>query len=583
MHRQAWVGLFLITLLMFLWTFWLSYTYAPSERLSSEPKAVDTTARTGVSSSPPAPSRQAVFGPYTPFTEGRDSIVIVETAVARYIFGTRGARLVQHQLKDYTTSAGKPVQLWDSTQKSAFIFAEGRNIIPSDSLYFQLVHAPRSPIREGSDSVVFRLSFSPDTFIQVTYLLQGLRYELKWRVWFRGLRARLRNPYLIHSVAYATPQTEPSAKQMWPHCALYYLQAEDVESLTPEEDEKVQRSLHGKIHWVAAKGQFFCAIFHGEEPFVAAEIQSLPTPALPVYHLNLMVPFQGEKVGEVWYLGPTRYGLLRSYGAQYEAQLSLGWAFIRYINTLFIIPVFAFLERYIANYGLIILILALLVKIILSPITWRTYLIGAKMQVAYELPEVKALEEKYKDQPDKLMIERTLLLRQLGINPLSGCVPALLQMPIFFAMVSFFPNAFELRQKKFLWASDLSSYDDLIRWGFNLPLLGDHLSLFALLMTLSLVAYTYFTQQSQPAAANPALKWLPYITPIVFFFFLNSSSAALSWYYTVLNGLTIVQVIFMKRLVNKEEIVRRLRAYQQKQQRRTLGAERARLRRWLGR
>ncbi len=576
---------------MFLWTFWMARTSVPSAPSADTLTTPTLSGRDSTAALQPpsagkgmdSSARAARYGAYAPFTQGKDSLFSVETPYARWVFGTRGARLVAYTLPGFRTAEGKPVVLWDSSQVQRFLFAEGRTILASDELYFTLVHAPRAKVT-GQDSVVFRLAFSPDTFIQVVYRLSGADYRAGWEVRFVGLAGRLRNPYLLHSFRYRTPLTEASAELMRPHCAFYYKQSEEVASLTPDDEEMVQQALQGRIRWVSAKGQFFCTLFQGEEAFSDVVLRSLPYgDGLPVYEAELQLPLVDGKAQETWYFGPTRYTLLRQYGEGYEKQLNLGWSFIRYINTAFIIPVFGFLEKFIPSYGLIITILAFLVKVILSPLTWRSYLVGVRMQVIQELPEVKALEEKYKDQPDKLMLERSLLFQQLGVNPLSGCVPLLLQIPIFFAMTSFFPNAFELRQQSFLWASDLSSYDAVLRWGFHIPLLGDHLSLFALLTALSTLAYTYFTQQAQPAA-NPSLKWLPYLTPAIFFLFLNSYSAALSWYYFVLNVLTIAQTLVMKRFVDKEALVRKLREVQRKKQNKAeIAQKRARMQRWFRR
>ncbi|MCX7763619.1 MAG: membrane protein insertase YidC [Bacteroidia bacterium] len=586
MQRQTWIGLFLITLLMFLWTLWLARSSAPTPSASERDTTQIQSAvkkDTSLTSLMDSAALRARFGAYAPFVKGGDSLFSVETQYAVFEFGTRGARLHRYLLKGFHAQKSQPLYLWDSLHKHAFLFAEGRTIISSEQLFFSLIYAPKGPILSGEDSVVFRLSLAPDTFIQVTYYIPAKSYHFRSSVAFHGMRGRLRNPYIVQTITYETPQTEPSSEAMRPYCALYYRQADEVESVTPDEEERIQKVLQGRIRWVSAKGQFFCALFQAEEAFSSAILTSLPYTNLPKYQIELQLPLHNDRAQQQWYLGPTRYTLLRSYKEGYEQQLNLGWSFIRYINTGFIIPVFAFLEKYIASYGIIITILALLVKIILSPLTWRSYLLGARMQIINELPEVKALEEKYKDDPNKLMIERSLLYQQLGVNPLSGCVPLLLQIPIFFAMTSFFPNAFELRQKSFLWTHDLSSHDTLISWGVDIPLIGDHLSLFALLTALSTLAYTYFTQQGQ-SSTLPSLKWLPYLTPVIFFFFLNGYSSALSWYYFVLNVLTIVQTILMKRFINKEELIRKLRDTQRKKQNKAqIAQQRARLRQWMKR
>lgn len=505
------------------------------------------------------------IGPYSRFIEAPESVLVVQTPTYTATFSTRGAALVRYTLPRYQDGFGNPIILWDSRQKSELTFAEGRYLVPLHRLSFEPVYCPRGPVEKSPDSAVFRLTLAPDTFIQVVYRFVPNDFHILREITFHNLKERLRNPYLAHHLYIETPQTERSVKQMLPYTALYYRQGEDVDHLTPDEDEKVEKTFQGSISWVSVKGQFFAQLFRCDGGYGSVTLRSLPfsEAELPRYELTLQLPLENGTTREALYFGPLRYTYLKAYSWNYEKQLNLGWAFIRYINTGFIIPVFQFLERYVPSYGVIIAILALLVKILLSPLTWQSYVAAARMQVINELPEIKALDEKYKDDPNKLMLEKSLLYRELGVNPLSGCIPLLLQMPIFFAMVSFFPSAYELRQQSFLWAKDLSTYDELIRWGVHIPILGDHLSLFALMTALTTLAYTILSPQST-STTTPGMKWLPYLTPAIFFLFLNSYSAALSWYYTVLNVLTIGQTLLMRRLVDKEAITRKLRERRQK-------------------
>ncbi len=564
---------------MFLWTLWLAQSAQPSSPQQNLPANIDSVTNS-TSIAEPESNEILDIGPYERFLGRAESLFVVETPLYRAVFSTRGAILKSYTFTQYRDASDKPVSLWDERQKSELTFAEGRYLIPLHKLTFELSYLPKNPVRKTVDSIVFRLMLAPDTFIQITYQITPEDYHIKRKIVFHNFRDRLRNPYLVHRIMLQTPQTERSAKLMRPYTALYYRQGEEVDYFQPEEDEKIEKTFQGNIHWVCAKGQFFTQLFRSDAGYGAVTLRSFPTPeeALPQYEFILQLPLEDGLAREALYLGPLRYTYLKSYGQDYEKQLSLGWNFIRYINTGFIIPVFQILERYIPSYGIIIAILALLVKILLSPLTWQSYLAGARMQVINELPEVKALDEKYKDDPNKLMLEKSRLYRELGVNPLSGCIPILLQMPLFFAMVSFFPSAFELRQQSFLWAKDLSTYDDLIRWGFDIPILGSHISLFALLTALTTLAYTVLSPQST-STTTPGMKWLPYLTPIIFFLFLNSYSAALSWYYTVLNILTISQTIIMRRMVDKEAIIQKLR--QRRQKRNSAGTMRQPVPRWF--
>ena len=579
MSREGWIGIFLITILMFLWTLWLAYSARPQAPQKENPVPTDSIEKT-TPATEDRPEQALDIGPYARFIGLPESVLVVQTPLYRAFFRTTGAALMSLELTRYQDASGKPVTLWDERQKSELTFAEGRYLIPLHKLSFEVTYLPKTPIEKAPDSAVFRLTLAKDTFIQVVYRFQPEDYHIEREIIFQNFNDRLRNPYLVHHVIIETPQTERSASLMQPYTALYYRQGEDVDYLQPDEDEKIEKTFQGNIYWISAKGHFFTQLFRNDAGYSAVTLRSLPFSKgeLPKYEITLQLPMEEGRLRESLYLGPLRYTYLKKYGRDYEKQLNLGWSFIRYINTGFIIPVFQVLEKYIPSYGIIIAILALLVKILLSPLTWQSYLAGARMQVINELPEVKALDEKYKDDPNKLMMEKSLLYRELGVNPLSGCIPLLLQMPLFFAMVSFFPSAFELRQESFLWAKDLSTYDDLIRWGFHIPILGEHISLFALMTALTTLAYTLLSPQST-STTTPGMKWLPYLTPVIFFLFLNSYSAALSWYYTVLNILTITQTLIMRRMVDKEAIIQKLR--QRRQKRSNAGVMRQSVPRWL--
>ncbi|MCS6789704.1 MAG: membrane protein insertase YidC [Bacteroidia bacterium] len=586
MSRNTALALFLLTLFMFLWTIAFSWwgISSSSQSASSSPSAQADSVKAPTAlptASDSVDKLRAQYGAYARFLEGGETLFVVQTRAARYRFSSRGARLIAHEIPLYKDHAGKPVSLWDTTQHLQVLFAEGRSIISTERLHFIPVHIPQNPVMQGEDSVVFQLPIAQDTFVRISYLLRAGDYRLRWRIAFHGLAQRLRNPYLSLHVAYRTPQTEISPKQMLSYCALYYKQGEDVESIRPDEDEVEEKVLQGKIDWVSFKGHFFCTILQAQSGFTTARLQNLPFQHLPVSRAELQLPLEGQAAEMEWYLGPARYSLLASYEQEYERQIELGWSIARYINTLLVIPVFTFLEKYIPSYGVIIILLALFIKVLLSPITWQSYRSAIRMEIVHSLPEFKQLEEKYKGQPDKLMIERSLLYKQVGVNPLQGCIPALLQLPIFSAMYSFFPNSFELRQKDFLWVQDLSSYDALLHWGFSIPIIGNHLSLFALVTSVTTLLYS-LSMSSTPSTADPSLRWMVYIFPVIFFFFLNDASAALSWYYTVINLLTIGQTWLMKRFTNREAILAQIRAYQRrKTQKQEIAQYRMRMSKWF--
>ncbi len=262
----------------------------------------------------------------------------------------------------------------------------------------------------------------------------------------------------------------------------------------------------------------------------------------------------------LFYAGPLDVEILKQYDRDMLYQVEMGYGPLKYVNRYLIIPTFNFLEGIFSSYGLIIFLLALMIKLLTYPMTWKTHISTAKMRVVNQTPEIKALDEKYKDDPTKLQQEKMGIYRQLGVSRFGGCWPMLLQYPFLVALFFFFPNSIDLRQQSFLWAPDLSTYDSVLELGFNIPWYGDHVSLFTLLMTASVFAYTIINQKMQAqVVANPVMKYFPYIMPIILLGFLNSYSAGLSWYYLVANLLSITQTMITKRFVNEDKLLAQMR------------------------
>jgi YidC/Oxa1 family membrane protein insertase len=229
------------------------------------------------------------------------------------------------------------------------------------------------------------------------------------------------------------------------------------------------------------------------------------------------------------------------------------------------IYVFKFFEKYIPNYGLIILLFAFLIKLIVFPLTYKSYVSMAKLRVLNGTPEMKELDEKFKDDPQKQQVQKMAIYKKMGVSPLGGCLPMLLQWPILISMFFFFPQSIELRQKAFLWAHDLSTYDSVLELGFSIPGYGDHVSLFTILMAISIYIYTYFQQKSQPTnAAMPFMKYLPYIFPIIFVIFLNNYASGLSWYYFAANIISIIQTTSIRASLDDEKLLAEMRSNLQK-------------------
>ena len=353
--------------------------------------------------------------------------------------------------------------------------------------------------------------------------------------------------------------------------ALYYMYPDgDVKNLSEGKNEK--KELTERLKWVSCKNQFFSAVLMARGNFAAANLDSRVLESDPDYikamAMDLTVDYSSALANPasfVFYLGPNSYPLMK--GVQtgifpdedmhLTDMIPLGWWAFRWINTLIIIPVFSFLGSFISNYGIIILLLTIFIKLILYPFTYKSLISQAKMRLL--APEIKALEQKYPGQENamKRQQESMALYSRAGANPMSGCLPMLLQMPVLIAMFWFFPSAIELRGESFLWAKDLAAPDAIISWTANIPFIsstfGNHISLFCLLMTATNILYTYNTQQSQ-GTSMPGMKWMMYMMPLMFLFIFNNYAAGLSYYYFLSLLITIILTYTFRHVVSEEKM-----------------------------
>jgi YidC/Oxa1 family membrane protein insertase len=319
-----------------------------------------------------------------------------------------------------------------------------------------------------------------------------------------------------------------------------------------------------QVEWIAFKNQFFSSVIIAEPAFTNALLQSTSLPETDKYLKNFRaemgIPFQhleNENIKLKMYFGPNKFRLLKQYKEQkLENLVSLGRGIIRGINQFVIIPIFDWLSKFIGNFGLIILLLTVIIKIGLLPLTYRSYLSQARMKVLK--PQIDEITEKFPKGKELERQQATMsLYKKAGISPMGGCLPMLLQFPILFAMFRFFPTSIELRQEAFLWAKDLSTYDALITWSGNIPLLGNHLSIFTLLMTISTIVQIKMSDTSS-SQQMPGMKTMMYIMPVTFLFALNNFSSGLTYYYFLANMITIGQNYLFKNFVDEKEILRKI-------------------------
>ncbi|WP_287063532.1 membrane protein insertase YidC, partial [Algoriphagus sp.] len=332
----------------------------------------------------------------------------------------------------------------------------------------------------------------------------------------------------------------------------YYTSAGSYENLGVSDDAEAE-AVAEPVKWIGFSQRFFTAGIIADKEFQNVNLnQSTPSDSLFVRNMgaNFSLPLENGATSFSYYFGPDQYKTLKRVTDGFEKNVDMGYFFVSWVNKYIIVNLFEFLEKFFDNYGVIIILIVLLIKLALSPLTYKSYIGMAKMRVIK--PEIDELKEKYGDDPTKMQQEQMKLFSKLGVSPISGCLPLLLQMPFLFAMFFFFPNAIELRQESFLWAKDLSTYDEFIKLPFTIPFYGSHVSLFTLLMTVSQIVYTHFNNQL--TTATGPMKNLGYIMPVMFMFILNSYPAGLSFYYFVSNVVTFGQQALIKLFVDDEKI-----------------------------
>ena len=478
-------------------------------------------------------------------------------------FTTRGAQIYSAKLNDYKTYDSTDLYLIkpNASQMGITVYA-GENVNTKDFVFSVAEHT--------DSSIVMQLPFAGGGYIQQKYTLAADSYMMQNELSFVGMENII--PRNVSNVdidwSVIIPRLEKGYKNEKQYSKLDYYFEGDKKAEEIARGKDASKRIDAKIEWFAFQQQFFSAIMTADNGFASADFdvkyygEDDPSRNLMACSAKLRsdiqmgsatvtVPFQ-------IYLGPNDYRGLKSFDKKYEKIIPLGGWMVAWFSRLVIIPCFDLLGKFIHNYGIVILLMTLLIKLLISPLTIKSYKSTAKMQVMK--PEIDKINAKYPDQKDAMKKQQATmeLYQKAGISPMGGCLPMLLQMPILFAMFRFFPASIELRQQKFLWADDLSAYDSIVDFGFNVPLLGDHLSLFALLMALTMFFYSKMTSGQMSDDPNMAgMKFMSvWLMPIMMFFICNNLSAALSYYYLLSNIITMIMTWYIRKYVVTEDKVR---------------------------
>jgi len=525
------------------------------------------------------------FGSFAHSVDGQDAVYYLESDLLKIGISSKGGKVSYLELKEYKTWDKAPLLLINSdTSKFGFTFFSQNRTVHTNDLYFR-AQSPSDIIPEiqrvsGTDSLTFSMRLyadandsviNPDRYIEYIYTLKGDNYMVGFDVRMHGMNGLIdaNRGYLDLEWSADLRQQEKGTDQFNGSTVYYKIYGEKVHNLSESKDD--EENLRDKIQWASFKQPFFSATLIAHTSFVDPVFRSSTVPGHPgeryqrSTYMKLGVPFQGsseENISMSFYFGPNKYSTLRKYKLDLERQIPLGWSFflLQWINRFAVLPVFNFLGSFGWNYGIVILILTILLKIVLFPIAQKTFLSSAKMRVLK--PEVDELGLKYPKKEDAMKKQQAMmaLYKKAGVNPMSGCIPVLLQLPILIAMFRFFPASIELRQEPFLWAEDLSTYDSIMSLPFKIPFYGDHVSLFTLLMTISTLIYTYLNNQMMGTGTQqmPGMKTMMYIMPIMFLGVFNNYSSGLSYYYLLVNLLTFAQMYIFRLTVNEEKIHRQI-------------------------
>jgi YidC/Oxa1 family membrane protein insertase len=571
MDKNTFTGLFLIMIIMGASFFFMRPSeadlkkeiikaHADSIKRGDIPKAAITTTKLADSAKAPAtkPVDSTVLkSPFGASTVGAEKFIALENKDILVKLSTQGGRVYSVELKNFKTFDKKPLILFDGDRNHfGLSFTAGNNSINTDKLYFTPSANGLHLTEKDSGSVTMRLSYSATQYIDYIYSLSGTGFKLGLTIKPTGLDQVIANTNTLDLDWQANLRKEEMDMTLERrYSTVYYMNTDnDVDYLSEGKDDQKTIS-DKKMQWVSFEAHFFSGVLIAKQGFNKSDI-SVSTDVTDTSHIkqmkaDLAVARSADGTYPMeFFFGPVKYNFLKTQGYHLEKQVYMGWGFLAYINRFSVLPVFNFLSQFTLNYGLIILALTIILKLVLSPLTYKSYLSMAKMRILK--PEMDEIKTKVgDDNPTLLQQEYLKLYKKAGVNPLGGCLPMLIQMPIVFAFFRFFPSLFELRGQSFLWMHDLSTYDSIITLP-NIPFIGNHLSLMCVLMTVSTLIYTYFNNQISGVSGQ--MKYIGYITPVIFLGALNSYPAGLNYYYFLANMLTFLQQYVIRLMVDDKKI-----------------------------
>lgn len=514
----------------------------------------------------------AQMGSFANALKGESCFISLENNLIRLKLTNKGGRIFSAEIKDYTTYAGTPLILFDGDQNSFGLqFWGNNNNIETNNLFFVPTTTDSAIVAtDASKSVTMRLQTSESSYIDYIYTIEPNSYMINFDIKFVGMGNTIKSNSGALDLNWnvEVPQLEKGLKNEKQYTQIAYMfNNDEYEELMARSDGTVEEKISTKLKWVDFKQQFFSSILVAKNGFLDTDLKMTDNPKkgyVRTFNARFGVPYdnkEDETISFNFFFGPNHFKTMEDYNMGFEKVIPLGRNIVRWINKYVVINVFNWLNGSIASYGLIILILTLLLKLILFPITYKSYLSSAKMRVLK--PQIDEISAKYPKQEDAMKKQQATmaLYKKVGVNPMSGCLPMVIQFPILIAMFRFFPASVELRQQSFLWADDLSAFDSIANLPFNIPWYGDHISLFTLLMAITLFLQTKMNtdQMGSTNAQMPGMKFMmTWMMPIMMLFMFNSFSAGLNYYYFLSSLITIGQTILIRQFIDDDKVLAKL-------------------------
>lgn len=507
-------------------------------------------------------AKQKISGTFITDTTGKEQFDTLENDLIKIVFTNKGGQPKTVELKKYKKSDGSPLILADGKFNKISYKINGGNGQPSQTADIPFIREAKTVNTGKSQTLSYVLKDSSGKEIIHEYILPDNSYLVDFNVSMKEADKLVSGNTMNMLWQTEAPQVESSLKYERQQTHICYVKngKYDFEYLGSGDDKKFEKP----VDWIALKQQFFVSAITAKNKFQSAAVKwTLPSDSLHIVSQTTadcaiqLANGQQVTVPLQLYYGPSDYNVLNKYDNQMGNIVPYGsgvFAFVKYINRHFLLPVFDFLKNNIASMGIVILLLTLLIRLITSPILYKSYLSGAKMKALK--PEIDRLKEKHGDDRQAFSMDQMKLWKSAGVSPLGGCLPALLQIPIFMSLYYFFQSNISLRGQNFLWAKDLAAYDSIATLPFSIPFYGDHVSLFTITATVTSLIISIYSMSNMQDNSNPVMKYMPYIFPVMLLGVFNNLPAALTWYYTVSNTITLIlQIVIQKYIINHEKIL----------------------------